>query len=202
MSTDARASSLPSIRLGCVGLPFAGAPGHADPNSPPRALWTLRGDRDRVQRESRRIDRNARRARPRRPSPEPAPTTPARADPADVHIEGDHLTIDRKIHFAHDSDEILDDSTEILDHIAEALKNHNRVGQGSRRRPHRFERRRCHNKDLSERRAAAVVTALRERGVEQEIDSKGAGETELACTEDTDECHEQNRRVEFIVEPK
>ncbi len=34
----------------------------------------------------------------------------------------------------------------------------------------------------------------------QEIDSRGAGETELECQEDTDECHEKNRRVEFLVE--
>jgi outer membrane protein OmpA-like peptidoglycan-associated protein len=32
------------------------------------------------------------------------------------------------------------------------------------------------------------------------MDGRGAGETEHACSEDTDECHEKNRRVEFIVE--
>ncbi len=145
---------------------------------------------------------------PAEPAPEPEPVAaeaapepePAAEDPSDVHVEGDHLVIDQKIHFANNSDEILDDSTELLDHIAQALKNHTELstvhivghtdakgGDG-------------HNQELSERRAAAVEAALRERGITQTVDSRGAGETEPTCSEDTDECHESNRRVEFLVE--
>lgn len=121
-------------------------------------------------------------------------------DPPDVHLEGDHLRIDSRIHFAFDSDEILDDSTEILDHVAEFLGNHpeitglhlightDSVGDDA------------HNLDLSTRRAAAVERALRERGVTQILDSRGAGETAPLCHEDTEECHAQNRRVEFAVD--
>ncbi|MEM7160137.1 MAG: OmpA family protein [Myxococcota bacterium] len=139
--------------------------------------------------------------------PEPAPAVEAEPeaaaapeDPSDVHIEGDHLVIDQKIHFATNSDEILDDSNEILDHIAQALGNHEEfttlhvVGHTDASGGH------DHNQDLSERRAAAVVAALAQRGVTQKVDSRGAGETEPMCSDDTDECHEQNRRVEFIVE--
>jgi len=130
------------------------------------------------------------------PEPEPAPAE----DPSDVHIEGDHLVIDQKIHFATDSDEILEDSTEILDHIAQALANHTElstvhvVGHTDSTGDD------AHNLDLSQRRAAAVETALRDRGVTQTIDSRGAGEQEPSCSEETDECHEKNRRVEFVVE--
>ena len=67
---------------------------------------------------------------PAEPAPEPAPVAvavaepaPVAEDPSDVHIEGDHLVIDKKIHFETNSDKILDDSTEILDHIAQALAN-------------------------------------------------------------------------------
>lgn len=129
-------------------------------------------------------------------APEPAP---APEDPSDVHIEGDHLTIDKKILFATDSDEILGESNEILDHIAQALANHKElavvhvVGHTDSTGDDKK------NMDLSERRAAAVVAALRDRGVTQTIDARGAGETELTCTDDTDDCHETNRRVEFIV---
>ena len=129
------------------------------------------------------------------PEPEPAPE-----DPSDVHIEGDHLTIDQKIHFGTDSDEILDDSTELLDHIAQALANHTElstvhvVGHTDSTGDD------AHNKDLSERRAQSVVNALRDRGVSQNLDARGAGETEPTCSDDSDECHEKNRRVEFIVE--
>lgn len=130
------------------------------------------------------------------PEPEPEPVV---EDPSDVHVEGDHLTIDKKIHFASDSDEILDDSTDILDHIAAALTNHTElstvlvVGHTDSTGDD------AHNKELSERRANAVVSALKERGVSQTIDARGAGEEELACSEKSDECNEKNRRVEFIV---
>lgn len=144
---------------------------------------------------------------PAPPQPEPAPAVEAEPeaaaapeDPSDVHIEGDHLVIDQKIHFANDSDEILADSNEILDHIAQALANHGEfttlhvIGHTDAKGGH------DHNQDLSERRAAAVQAALAQRGVTQKVDSKGVGETEPMCSEDTDECHESNRRVEFIVE--
>ncbi len=142
---------------------------------------------------------------PQQPEPEPVAVAEpeaeaAPADPDDVHIEGDHLTIDQKIHFAHNSDEILEDSNEILDHIAQALANHGEfstlhvVGHTDASGGD------AHNQDLSERRAAAVVAALGERGVTQTVDARGAGEAEPVCSEDTDECHERNRRVEFIVQ--
>lgn len=130
------------------------------------------------------------------PAPEPEPVA---EDPSDVHIEGDHLVIDQKIHFGSNSDEILDDSSGILDHIAEALNNHAElttvhvVGHTDSTGDD------AHNLDLSDRRAAAVVAALQERGVKQSIDARGAGEGEPTCSDDSDECHEKNRRVEFIV---
>lgn len=132
------------------------------------------------------------------PEPEPEPE-PVAEDPSDVHVEGDHLVIDQKIHFATDSDEILDDSTEILDHIAQALDNHTELTTVHVIGHTDSTGNDAHNLDLSERRAASVVSALRERGVKQEIDARGAGEGEPACSDDSDECHEKNRRVEFVV---
>lgn len=148
---------------------------------------------------------------PEAPEPAPAPAAavepPATAevapveDPSDVRIVGDHIEFDEKIHFATNSDEILADSNGMLDHIAQALKNHGEftklhvVGHTDK------TGKKDHNQDLSERRAAAVVAALESRGVTQAMDARGAGEDEPTCTEDTDECHEKNRRVELIVEP-
>ncbi|MFY0539007.1 hypothetical protein [Nannocystis pusilla] len=51
--------------------------------------------------------------------PEPAPAPAAVADPTDVHIEGDHLVIDRHINFEFDKSEILADSFDLLDHVAQ-----------------------------------------------------------------------------------
>lgn len=132
------------------------------------------------------------------PADEPAPVV--EADPEDVHIEGDHVTIDGHINFELDSDSILDDSSELLDHIALLLSHHGDeiqhlrvIGHTDAAGGHE------HNQELSERRAAAVETALRERGVSVELEHSGVGETVPLCEEDTDECHASNRRVEFLI---
>ena len=130
----------------------------------------------------------------------PPPAEVEEADPEDVRIEGDHLVIDRHINFASDSDEILADSNELIDHIALLLSHHSGeighlriVGHTDAAGGH------AHNQDLSERRAAAVARALQERGVTATLDHSGAGETAPLCEEDTDECHDRNRRVEFVI---
>ena len=135
---------------------------------------------------------------PRRPH-NPDSTGATYVDPPDVHLEGDHITIDDHIHFAHDSDEILADSSQLLDHIAEFLQHHEEITAlhlvGHTDSTGTAE----HNMDLSTRRAAAVRAALEQRGVTQPIDSRGAGMTEPLCQEDTEDCHQRNRRVEFQV---
>ena len=134
------------------------------------------------------------------PAPEPTPEPEPEPEPEDVRLEGDHITIDQKIHFATGSAEILEDSTNLLNHLATFLRLHNEiatlhvightddVGDDAA------------NLQLSQARAEAVVAALRERGVSIDLDARGAGETEPVCSETTDECREQNRRVEFVVE--
>ena len=57
----------------------------------------------------------------------------------------------------------------------------------------------AHNLELSERRAAAVAAYLHDHGVPQPVSSEGFGVTRPLCEEDTDECHDRNRRVEFII---
>lgn len=131
---------------------------------------------------------------------DPAPAETAEADPQDVHIEGDHITLDDHINFATDSDEILPDSEELLDHLALLLAHH--AGEitylrviGHTDAAGGAE----HNQDLSERRAAAVVSALESRGVAAQLEAAGVGESEPVCEEDTDDCHAQNRRVELLI---
>jgi outer membrane protein OmpA-like peptidoglycan-associated protein len=135
------------------------------------------------------------------PEPPPKPKAPVKAkELSHVKIAGDHLEIDQKIHFATDSDVIESDSFGLLDEIAGVLKEHKEIktihvvghtdATGSA----------AHNKDLSKRRAASVEKALKDRGVSQSIDSRGAGQDELVCKDSTDECHDKNRRVEFKIE--
>ena len=135
-------------------------------------------------------------------SPPVEPAEEPEADPTDVHIEGDHLTIDRHINFATDSNTILEDSFELLDHIALMIKHHTDVIAHLKIIGHTDESGgHDHNQELSEQRAAAVEQALRDRGVEIELEHSGVGETEPTCEEDTDECHAANRRVEFLIMP-
>jgi outer membrane protein OmpA-like peptidoglycan-associated protein len=133
-------------------------------------------------------------------APPPAEPETAMVDPEDVRIEGDHLSIDGTINFASDSDEILEDSNVLLDHIATLLRNHTADISHLRVIGHTDAAGgQEHNQELSERRAAAVVAALQTRGVTTELESSGAGEMEPVCDEDTDDCHARNRRVEFII---
>lgn len=121
-------------------------------------------------------------------------------EPDDVHIEGDHITIDRTIQFESDSDVILAESGELLDHIATVLKIHHEDVEHLRIIGHTDSQGADdHNQELSERRAAAVQRALEEREVPTRLESTGMGETQPVCAEDTDECHAKNRRVEFLI---
>jgi outer membrane protein OmpA-like peptidoglycan-associated protein len=56
------------------------------------------------------------------------------------------------------------------------------------------------NLTLSQKRAAAVVNYLLEKGISNtRLDSKGFGETQPVATNDTDEGRALNRRVEFVI---
>ena len=127
-------------------------------------------------------------------------TDPSTIDPPDVHLRFGRVIIDEHILFAHDSAEILPESAEMLDHLAQFLVNHraevptldivghtDAVGTPE------------HNQRLSEQRASAVKRALVRRGVEARLRASGRGTTEPLCTETTEECNQQNRRVDFIV---
>ena len=148
---------------------------------------------------------------PAQTTPEPVEAEPVvvaevapepEADPTDVHIVDDHIEIDGHINFESDAAVLVNDSMILIDHIALLLSHHSGdiahlriVGHTDAAGGHE------HNQELSEQRAAAVVTALRERGVTAELDSSGVGEVEPICQDDTEECHASNRRVEFVIVP-
>jgi outer membrane protein OmpA-like peptidoglycan-associated protein len=117
-----------------------------------------------------------------------------------VRIEGDHLTIDRHINFATNEATILEDSFDLLEYITVVLQNHPEIATLHVVGHTDDVGNDADNLSLSERRAEAVVAALRQRGVTQALDHRGAGENEPLCRDTTDECRAQNRRVEFIIE--
>lgn len=129
-----------------------------------------------------------------------AETTTINVDPSDVHIEGDHITVDGHINFASDSDTILEDSNELLDHIAQIISYHPDEVTSLKIIGHTDASGDTdHNIDLSNRRAAAVEQALIARGVTIPLQHEGVGENQPLCTEESDECQAMNRRVEFLI---
>lgn len=57
----------------------------------------------------------------------------------------------------------------------------------------------AYNDNLSQQRAQAVKDALVEQGADPaKLQVRGMGERFPECTEDTEECHQQNRRVEIL----
>ncbi|MEM1418288.1 MAG: OmpA family protein [Myxococcota bacterium] len=145
-------------------------------------------------------DRTTVQAPPAEPAPEPVAEAPPAPDPEDVRIVDDHLEVDGVIHFATDSDEILDDSFTLLDHVALLIANHTgEIGHLKIVGHTDAEGSDAYNQELSERRAASVARYLEGQGVTIELEHSGVGESEPVCSEDTDECHERNRRVEFLI---
>ncbi|MBO6933764.1 MAG: OmpA family protein [Deltaproteobacteria bacterium] len=119
--------------------------------------------------------------------------------PPDVHVTSTHITIDRHINFELDSDVILAESNELLDNIADTIVHHPEITSLQVIGHTDAAGGTAHNQDLSNRRAAAVVGALQARGVSIALEAIGKGETEPLCQDDTEACHAQNRRVEFLI---
>lgn len=116
-----------------------------------------------------------------------------------IQIRDNRIQFDDHIHFGSDSDVILEDSYPLLDALAETLNDHDEI-HTVRVVGHTDEQGdNDHNQDLSERRAASVAAYLVSKGVTQTLRPQGRGESDPLCSEDTDECHARNRRVEFII---
>ncbi len=113
------------------------------------------------------------------------------------------LQSERKIGFEPSSTTIDDVSAEIIDDIAEALKQCGeiRIEIGG----HTDDQgRETMNQQLSQARARAVLNALRERRVlTSSISAKGYGESAPIADNDTAEGRETNRRIEFkLIRPE
>ncbi|WP_454293816.1 OmpA family protein [Salana multivorans] len=116
---------------------------------------------------------------------------------------GTRIVLESGVLFDIDQWDVRPDAATILDSLAAALDGtgapHAIVeGHTDSVRSHEY------NQGLSERRAAAVVDALRERGVTSELESIGYGETRLVAPEivdgvDSPAGRQANRRVEVLI---
>lgn len=117
-----------------------------------------------------------------------------------AHLAGNRITLDDHINFETDSAVIAAESDALIADIAMVLTSHSEIATVHVVGHTDSTGDDAHNLELSAARAEAVAASLRENGVTQTIDARGAGETEPLCTDDTDECHATNRRVELMVE--
>jgi|GEM_PF-4303059 len=125
--------------------------------------------------------------------------TAANAEPDDVHVEGDHIEIPDTIHFATDSNVILDESHTLLDAVVRVLRDNGSIASVYIVGHTDDAGEDAHNVELSRTRADAVAAYLLAHGVTQELHTAGKGESESVCSDDTEECRYRNRRVEFII---
>lgn len=131
-----------------------------------------------------------------------APVAEEKEEPEEevVALVDDHLELNDHIIFAHNSDEPLADSYEILDAAVVVLKEHSEIERVSVEGHTDMRGSKHHNRRLSKERAKAVASYLREQGVPQDVVAVGYGEAAPVCMEGSRECDARNRRVEFIVE--
>ena len=111
------------------------------------------------------------------------------------------LTLDSEVSFAYDSAQIKPAFRPTLDKLANLIQEYNRttvhiVGHTDSTGPDNY------NRELSERRAYAVLDYLVHRGVApQRLTAEGRGESDPRATNSTEAGRQLNRRVEVYVRP-
>ena len=135
------------------------------------------------------------------PAPTPEPTPAPAPAPEEVHVSHGHMTLEHQIQFDSGSDHIREDASQgPLNALVAVLRSNTQLRR-VRVEGHTDERGgHGDNQSLSQRRAQAVADYLRGHGFPNvQFEAVGYGETQPLCREDTDACHERNRRVEFTV---
>lgn len=122
--------------------------------------------------------------------------------PLEVELRGNRIVFNHQIQFAHDSDELVGESPEILDRVAAILAEHAEIIRVQVQGHSSTDGEAEHNQELSDARALTVAEYLRGRAAGVEITSQGYGETYPLCREETPDCQERNRRVEFFVDER
>ncbi len=131
------------------------------------------------------------------PKPPPPPPPP----PKRVEVKKEKIQVNEKIHFEFDSAEIKEESNDLMNEIAQVINEHPEILElrieghtdnvGSAK----------YNKDLSQRRAAAVRDYLVNTGKvdASRLEVAGYGFDKPIADNATDEGRAKNRRVEFNI---
>ena len=120
--------------------------------------------------------------------------------PQKAKIVEEHIEITEKVQFAYNKAEILSASDDLLNDVATVMKQHPEVKKIRIEGHASSEGNDKYNKDLSDRRAKAVMDFLVNVGVDADrMEAVGYGEERPIADNDTEEGREKNRRVEFNI---
>lgn len=121
-------------------------------------------------------------------------------EPKKAKIVEERIEITEKVQFAYNKAEILAASDDLLNDVGTVMKQHPEVkkirieGHASSEGPDKY------NKELSDKRAKAVMDFLIKVGVDADrMEAVGYGEERPIADNETEEGREKNRRVEFNI---
>jgi OOP family OmpA-OmpF porin len=140
---------------------------------------------------------------PEPPPPPPAPEPPKAEPPkalGRVQVTDKKITISEEIQFDQNKATIKPESNSLLDEIAKIMKDNEKIKKVSVEGHTSSEGDATANMKLSNDRAAAVLKALTDRGIDKSrLTSKGFGITKPVGDNKTEEGKIKNRRVEFTI---
>lgn len=116
-----------------------------------------------------------------------------------IRIQDNQIVFNDSIQFATGSDEILEESHDLLAGLVEILADHPEIHTVRVEGHTDATGDAAENLTLSNRRAASVVRYMRAAGVTQTLQPQGLGETRLLCEDDTNACNTRNRRVDLVI---
>jgi outer membrane protein OmpA-like peptidoglycan-associated protein len=131
------------------------------------------------------------------PEAEPPPPEPEKR----VEVRDNKIVINEKVQFEFDSAKILPVSHDLLNEVAQVIKDNPQIKKIEVEGHASSEGSENHNLKLSDRRAKAVMKYLTSSaGVDKGmLSAKGYGVARPIASNDTDDGREKNRRVEFTI---
>jgi OOP family OmpA-OmpF porin len=130
----------------------------------------------------------------------PPPPPPEKKEPPRVEVTDKKIEIHEKIQFDYNTATIKPASFSLMDEITDVIQKHPEIKKTQVEGYASAEGDDFYNKQLSDRRAKAVMKYLVKHGVdESRLVAKGFGEDNPIASNDTEEGREKNRRVEFNI---